>query len=585
MAKNVIGIDISDFSIEAVILGGGRGGFDVENYSRFRLSPDIVEDGAVINKEKLKEALQATFKNAKSRPIESKKVFLSIPESKVFSKVFSLPKDLKDKNLSEAVKHKAEESIPEASSNLVADMKTLSSNGDGKEILYTAAELAVVKGFLEVFKDLNMEVVGITTEALSSFAGLDDKFKKKTTLLLDIGSRTTIASIFDNKGVRDSININIAGNNIVNAIAKKLQISQLAAEEKMKQVGLSSAEHGETMLVIQGQLQPVADELKRFIQYYEQKSGKPIEQIVLIGGLAQMKGIDKYFGDNLSKTTYRGEPFIHSKVADLNSTTYINALGLAKLAQQKPEINFLDRMPKEQNRIEASQTGEVGDEKPQPVKKKKFDIKNMIKSKYVIIGLIVVILAVLAFVFRTQLMSLLPGSTGDNNAPAVEEVVKQKTEHDFKQEVTVSDIIEGVAGNYLEGEMLFIEEVVDADETNLSYAEAVLFLEADFEKFDLNKLGSDYIQEGYYIIPKVLATETVQTEPAEELFVPGEPLSVYINYGFMTFREDKMRQHLVKILEIDSEDDLVDFQYEISRSSTTEQGHSVAVNVSGAFLR
>lgn len=585
MAKNVIGIDISDFSIEAVTLDGGRGGFSVENYSRFRLSPDIVEDGTVINKDKLKEALQAMLKNAKLRPMEAKKVFLSIPESKVFSKVFSLPKDLKDKNLSEAIKHKAEESIPEAAENLVAGMKVLSSNGDGKEILYSAAKLAVVKGFLEVFRELNMEVVGVTTESLSSFAGLDDKFKKTTTLLLDVGSRTTIASIFDNKGIRDSININIAGNNIVNAIAKKLQVSQLAAEEKMKQVGLSSAEHGEIMLVIQGQLQPVADELKRFVQYYEQKSGKSIEQIVLIGGLAQMKGIDKYFGDNLSKTTYRGEPFIHSKVADLNSTTYINALGLAKLAQQKPEMNFLDRMPKEQSRTEVSQSAEGSEEESKPVKKKKIDIKNMLNNKFIITGLVVVVLAILGFVFKAKLIGIFSGGNSDNGAPVVEEVAEQKVEHSFKQEVTIVDITDAGETNYLAGELLYIEEFVEADDTNRSYEEVVIDLEADFDKFDLNKLGRDYIQEGYYIIPKVLETETIQTEPAEELFVSGEQLVVYINYGFMTFREDKMRQHLAKILELESEHDLQDLQYDILRSSTTDEGHLIAVNVDGVFLK
>ena len=53
MAKNVVGIDISDFSIEALALEKKKGGFKVESYARFRLSPEIVDDGRILDKQKL----------------------------------------------------------------------------------------------------------------------------------------------------------------------------------------------------------------------------------------------------------------------------------------------------------------------------------------------------------------------------------------------------------------------------------------------------------------------------------------------------------------------------------------------------
>ena len=56
MAKNIIGLDISDSSIEALALEKHRGNFTVESYSRFRLSPDIVANGRILDKEKLKRA-------------------------------------------------------------------------------------------------------------------------------------------------------------------------------------------------------------------------------------------------------------------------------------------------------------------------------------------------------------------------------------------------------------------------------------------------------------------------------------------------------------------------------------------------
>jgi len=87
MAKEIIGLDISDYSIEAVLLQKKGKSFKIGSYSRFRLSPDIVEDGNILNKDKLKEAINQTLFHAQPKQIKAEKVFLSIPESKVFTKV------------------------------------------------------------------------------------------------------------------------------------------------------------------------------------------------------------------------------------------------------------------------------------------------------------------------------------------------------------------------------------------------------------------------------------------------------------------------------------------------------------------
>ena len=50
--KNIIGIDISDFSIEAVLLSKKRNNFKVLSFSRYRLSPDIISDGRILNKKR-----------------------------------------------------------------------------------------------------------------------------------------------------------------------------------------------------------------------------------------------------------------------------------------------------------------------------------------------------------------------------------------------------------------------------------------------------------------------------------------------------------------------------------------------------
>lgn len=432
MAKEIIGIDISDYSIEAVLLQKKGKSFEVVSYSRFRLSPDIVEDGNVLNKGKLQEAIQQTLFHAQPHQIQADKVFLSIPESKVFTKVISLPDDLLEKDIREAAQNKAAEVIPEASENLVPAMKVLPVANGFRDVFYSAAQLGAIKDMVDVFKNLNIEVLGITSESISSFVGLDDTLKDKTTLLLDIGNRTTIASVFDKNGIRDTININVAGENIIKSLVAKMGVSYDVAEEKMRDVGMVySVEHGETMMIVQGQLQPLLDEVKIFVNYFERSTDKKIEQLVLIGGLAQMKGIDKYFGENLSLPAVRGISFLGDNILpnQASSTKYINALGLARFSFENLEINFYNDefkkkiTDKKEGKGNDKETGPEKFQKVKPVKKDDttgvkileeeeeddFDEtpKPFYKNKVVATILIILCLASVFVIFKDKIFALI----------------------------------------------------------------------------------------------------------------------------------------------------------------------------------
>ena len=341
--EQIIGLNISDFSAEAVVLYKRRKTWDLISFARFRLSPGTVENGQILQHDKLKEELKKMFAQGKP-PIRASSVFLSIPDSRVFARLLSLSKTLRRKDLEEAARNKAEEFIPEDRDNLMSAIKILPVNNGQSEVFYVAAQKGLVKEWIQIFEEMGFDILGITMESISSFAGLSDAAKQSDTLLLDIGARTTIAAIFDKNSIRDSISIPIAGNNITDTLVQKLGVSHTAAEERKRQVGMdSSIDQGEVMLVIQGQMQPVADELKKFITFYEESSGRKLKNLIIIGGTAQIKGLDKYFGDNLNLKITPTETILKGRKLPEHflANKYINALGLARLAwQKKTDINF-----------------------------------------------------------------------------------------------------------------------------------------------------------------------------------------------------------------------------------------------------
>lgn len=580
MAKDIIGIDISDFSIEAIVLDKKKGNFVVEAYSRYRLSPDIVEDGKILNSEKLKEAIKGLLANAKPGPIQSKKVFLSIPESKVFTKIVYLPKNIKGKNFDEAIQHKAEEQIPESFDNLIPATKVLPDVGDNKQVLYAAAEKEIVNDFLSVFNDLGVEVVGIVPESLSSFAGLDPKLEKKTSLMLDIGSRTTIATIFDNNGIRHSINIDIGGDKVAKAIAGKLEIPYTQAEEKMQTIGLTPDGDGETMLIVQGQLQPLVDEIKKFASYYQETNNEKIEQVVLIGGLAQMKGAVSYFGDNLSLPAIVGEPFIpHEILPDfVDSTTFINVLGLAKLSEKKPELNFLtDNLLKKlssKKKEDKKADGGEATEKEVPAKvKKKIDfaplfskLKEVFSNKLFIVFIIILILFILLLIFKDKVLPPSNSTPPINvNQPAIENDNNNMPPEEVKPVKEIPeqfsyDFVIGVAPNGGE-ENFVLAEYYNLVITKKFPGQDVPFgdlrRQAGTETTDevLSEINIKYKKDGYLVLPVVVNSTTLDITPSSEEYEPGDDLTIKENYTLLSIPKDKVLAILEpKLLEFGIED-------------------------------
>lgn len=557
MAKDIIGIDISDASIEAIVLGKKGNNFTVEAYSRFRLSPEIIKAGQIIQVEKLKEALSLLFKNAQPRPMDPGRVYLSVSESKVFTKVFKLPKNLNDKELKEAALHKAEEMIPEDMSQLLSFSQILPNKNEHKEVLYVTAEKEAVLALAKIFKEQNIEIAGITTESISAYFGLNEKFKKNQTLLLDIGSYTTIAAIYDKNGIRDSININIAGFNVIEAMKSRFNIDYTKAEELIRDVGLTTSPgDGEVMLLVQGQLQPLLDELIRFVTYYQESNQTKLEQIVLVGGLAQMRGIVNYFGSNLNLPTFIGETFLLSANDQAVAfTKYMNALGLARLCFEKNIINFFTDDSKK------SLKQSLAKKEPLPVvdpaadqapltglKKVKFLLKNIFASLYFALFLMLLGLVGSFLIFKAPLQKLL---------------VKESTLIINDEDVVVSlKSLGNNPKNFIYGKNASFVLNQEKDYPNISYQEAKDKIIENLSAEVLEELNKKYQQSGYYIIPQIISKQVISISPSEADFTVGQALTVQINFSFVAVADNDVKQVLARNAEAAKQAQIISGQVE-----------------------
>jgi len=356
MLRQIFGLDISDHSIEALVLTKlPFGKPKVASYARAILRGEIVKDGIIKKPDKLAENISQLLGSAQPKAIKTPYCILSIPESQVFTTVFKLPAGLKHQEIKNTLPFKAEEVIPFKSSEVYFDFKTITKKGPTQEVFYVAVPTKVVDGYVETLLGIGLKPVAFDLESVSLARALLSTVKKShaAKLLVDIGSRTTNLDIFDNNGIRQSLVIKIAGDRFTKSIAKKLGITAKEANTLKMASGFdSNKQKGKVLLVLQNEFKRVVVETKKLISYYQTQNQRKIDEVILVGGSALLPKIDQYLADNLGVEVNVGNPLL--KVTDPKSfanlgnkiVLFANVVGLAlRGADKNPVSSDINLLP------------------------------------------------------------------------------------------------------------------------------------------------------------------------------------------------------------------------------------------------
>lgn len=353
----MFGLDISDASIEALELKKSFGRIRLVGYARVELPAGIVEDGIVLKKKELGEVVKKLLRSAKPKAIRSREVILSLPESRVFTYIFKFPANLKIKQIAEVLKFEAPNVLPISPEEVYSDFLILDKVNREQEIFYVAAPKKAVDDLGRVMKDIGLTPLAFDMES-TSFARAVGMAGETGSMIIDIGARTTIISVFDQNGIRFTTNIGVAGNAFTEAIAKKLKKKWEEAEELKKTCGLTPKDGpckgGQIFLIVQAALQPILGEIKSTLKFYEEKSGRKIQKIILCGGSSLLPYLPDYLKENLGLEVEVGKPYLVArgmKIPKAEITPLLlNVFGLALRgtvrAPERAGINLMFELEK-----------------------------------------------------------------------------------------------------------------------------------------------------------------------------------------------------------------------------------------------
>ena len=338
----IFGIDLSDISIKIVQLEKEGNIGKVRSFSFIDIPPGYIEDGKIIDKDKVASIIREAIKRAGPKKIRSRKVICSLPESKAFLRIINIPK-MEEQEVEEAIKWEMEANIPLSMDQVYFDWQLLDTESKNKQnILTVAVAKEIVDDEMEVLKKAGLDVYGLEVESIASARSLiSEKETKKdsTSLIVDLGSKRTSFIMVVGGVPFFTSSIPFSSESINDAIAKKLNVSPKEAEGIKINYGIEYFNSDNPIFnATKSLLENLIQEIGKNLDFYFSiaKESPKIEKIILCGGGANLKGMVAYLVKRLNMQVEIGDPWTNlllgKKIPIINkadSVRYSTVIGLA----------------------------------------------------------------------------------------------------------------------------------------------------------------------------------------------------------------------------------------------------------------
>lgn len=341
-----IGIDIGTSSIKIVELDKKGGRFSLVNYGMFEIkaansAAEGSEEWQSILKMPDKQISEGIKELMKKAGIRASDAIASIPSFSTFATVIQMPYVSND-DLARALPFEAKKYIPIPLDEVVLDWSIVGVlDGKGEEqpstveVFLAAVPKDETARYQNIMKNAGLRISALELEnsaLIRSLLGND----LGSAVIVNIGGRSTSIIIADKGYERMSHNYEIGGFEITKAISQSLNISLEKAEELKRKFGLKKTEENIINDAMISLINMMVFETQKTIATYEESKKEKVENIILVGGLANMPEFGNYFGEKLGRQVIVGNPFsrimypeeLTPIIPELKSTLSI-AIGLA----------------------------------------------------------------------------------------------------------------------------------------------------------------------------------------------------------------------------------------------------------------
>lgn len=341
-SRNAFGLDLSDLSVKIVQMKDNGKEKEVISFNSVNIPQGSIVDGEIEVQENVVRAIKKAVATAGPKKIKTKKVICSLPETKAFLRIISLP-EMKSNEVQEAIKWEIEANIPMSVDQVYYDWQILERNltkEKGKmDILVVAFSKKVINQFLETLELAGLEVVGMEIESIAQARSLLQENDDRTSLVVDSGDRRTSLLVIIANIPCFTSSVPISGSGMTDAIAKMLGLNFDEAEKTKLAYGIGSVSQQDLIFrSVKPILDGLANEIEKTIDFYlsNLNYSVSVDRIIICGGGSNLQGLAPYLSRKLNKEIELGNPWINfitsGKIPIINknkSMQYSTAIGLA----------------------------------------------------------------------------------------------------------------------------------------------------------------------------------------------------------------------------------------------------------------
>ncbi|MDB5182141.1 MAG: Pilus assembly protein PilM [Candidatus Saccharibacteria bacterium] len=309
--KPIFGFDIGHGSLKVMQIERAGKHNRVIGYGTASFDGDAIKDGIIIDHNIIAKATLDLFKNNLIGDITTHRTVVAIPSYRTFSRLINLP-PLSGHELQEAVELEAEQYIPMPLEEMYLDYNIIKKDAEKMDLFAIAVPKKIVDSHLQLMQILGLEAVGVsTTIDAAGQLFLQDPQSDTPAVLIDFGSLSADISIYDHN-LLVSGTVSGGGEVFTNRIREKLGVTQAEAHIIKTKYGLSaSKKQKEISEALEPVLSQLAQEIRRMIRYYEERYGseRKINQVITLGGGANMPGLSDYLTNSLRLAVRASDPW------------------------------------------------------------------------------------------------------------------------------------------------------------------------------------------------------------------------------------------------------------------------------------
>ena len=318
---SVLGIDIGSSAVKVVQIKKKHGRAVLETYGELALGPYAgIEVGRAVSlpADKLIEAVKDILREAKTTTVSCG---AALPLSSSLITFLTIP-PVPEKQIKDIVAMEARKYIPVPLNEVLLDYSIIpreeayvtedestKTEKQGHDVLVVAIHNDYINEYQTIMSGSGLQPTFYEIEIFSSIRAVVDQ-GVSTTMVIDMGARSTKLYIVERGMLRSSHIINKGSQDITLALSKALSISVSEAETMKRTFGLKGGpEYKELTEIITVNLDYMFYEANAALLNYQKKSMKNVSKIILTGGAVLLKGFTDLAKISFQTDVVYADPF------------------------------------------------------------------------------------------------------------------------------------------------------------------------------------------------------------------------------------------------------------------------------------